>query len=146
MHAFVCMCVRMCVYECVCVCVCVPVCPLLRLYIINYWHDTESLQLIKKVLQYIAAVVGIISMGGLSIDVPCRSQPSKTKIVLCKLYITFTLRLHNSVSMAILYCVLYSYMHTLQVSTHMHMCSFLLINIIQHIIYRTVSQLYVNNV
>ena len=74
-YVFVCVyvCLRVCM--CVYVCACVSVCPPLRLVIINgvmwcAWTPYDGLN--KFYSLYMAAVVGIVSRYGLTIEVHCR--------------------------------------------------------------------------
>ena len=89
----VCVCVRVCVGVCVCACVCGCVCtcmcPPPRLLINSgvIWTPYDWLN--KFYNFYLAAVVSIISMCGLSINVHHKNQPNKHKLELFKSSIHF---------------------------------------------------------
>ena len=75
---------------CVCVCVCVCVCACLHWCVCVYPPDVINIKwtlydwLNKFYSFYVAAVVGIISRHGLSIDVHHGNQPNKHKPALYK--------------------------------------------------------------
>ena len=53
------------------------------------WHDLDSVWLVNIVLQlYMTAVVDIVSWCGLSIDVHCRNEHSKSKLAMYSLLLS----------------------------------------------------------
>ena len=94
MHVCVCMCVFVCVHVCmcgmhVCVCVCVHVClsaclsvclsvPRLLVTSGMIWMPYDWFK--KSYSFYKAAIVGIVSRCGLSMDARCENQPNKHNV------------------------------------------------------------------
>ena len=89
--------VHMCVYMCVCVCVhvCVHVCLCMCLFVsaprLSITSNMVCIPydwLSKFYSFYITAVVSIVSRRGLTIDVHCRNQSSKSKLAMYNLFLS----------------------------------------------------------